>query len=106
MVLLAKFCPVSGSRIGAGEDAAALVVGHHASGAQHALLDARRLEVAEEERAVAHHRAAEVAAELILVVRRLRLIGPLGEEVVRVERVVAEEVVRRAADAVGSGLRC
>ena len=31
----------------------------HAAGAQHALLDARRLEVAEEERAVAHDRPAE-----------------------------------------------
>src|SRR3712207_8735832 len=52
------------------EDAVSLVLGQHPAGAKHALLDTRRLEVAEEERAVAHNRPADVAAKLVLVVGR------------------------------------
>ncbi len=104
IVLFGNGCPVSGSRMRGREDAAPLVRGHHVAGAQHALLQPRALVIREEEHAVPHQRPAEVAAELVLLVGGLRLVGGLGEVVDGVHPIVAVEVVRRAAEAIGAGL--
>ena len=98
---------LSGQRIanGAREHPSAFIGGEDPSRAQHALLDAGGFDIGEEERAVAHDRATEVAAELILIVRRLLRTRALGEEVVRIERLVAEEVIARAVERVRAGFR-
>jgi hypothetical protein len=86
------------------KDAAALIRRHDVAGAQHALLEPRALVIGKEKCSVAHQRPADVAAELVLLVGGLRLVGGLGEVVDGVHRVVAVEVVGRAADAIRAGL--
>ncbi len=56
---------------------------------------AMALVVGEEERLVLEHRAADGAAELVLLELRLAAAGAVVEEVVGVERVVAVELERR-----------
>ena len=82
----------------AGKDAVALIGCGHPARAQHALGDPRGFDVSEEERAIAQNRAAEVEAELVLVVGGLREVGPLRKERALVELLVAEVVVRGAED--------
>ena len=89
------------------DDAArrAVVAGAHGRGRHRvvedqALLLAHALVAGEEERALAHDRAAERGAELL----PLQLLGLAGEEVARVEGVVAHEVEQRAVELVGAGL--
>jgi hypothetical protein len=61
------------------------------------------LVVDEEERPIAHDRPAEHAAELIAA--ELRLLGVRrGEDVARVQRLVTEELERRAMEGVGARL--
>ena len=62
------------------------------------------LVVAEEERLVLEHRAAEGAAELVLLEVRLGAAGAVVEEVVGVEGVVAEELEGAAVELVGARL--
>ena len=80
------------------------VRGGHDRRPDHALLEARRFDVAEEERLAADDRSAQVAAEVVLVVIRFRRALPDREEVVGVELVVAEELVAGAVDGVGARL--
>ena len=55
----------------------------------------------EEERALAHERTAERAAELL----PLQLLGLAREEVARIEGIVAHEVEQRAVELIGARLR-
>ena len=87
------------------EDALPLLHRRHAGGARRAARDAGALVVREEEEPVLDHRAADVEAELVLRVARLgqRDEVVLGAEVlvevgVRVELLVAQVVVGRAAE--------
>ena len=98
-------CPVSGSRIGGREDAGPVASGRHARQPRDAAGDPRALVVGEEERPSLDHRAAEVAAELVLIVGRLCRVGALREVVDGVERLVAEVLVGRAVEVVRAGLR-
>ena len=59
--------------------------------------------VGEEERLVPDNRPADGAAELILLERRLGLPGAVGEEIVGVEPVVAQELVAHAVNRVAAG---
>ena len=97
----------SGLRIahGAREDAVALVDGRHRGRANHALGEPCRLDVAEEERFALDDRAAEVAAEVVLLVIRLRRALTDREEIIRVEFVVAQELVRGSVQRVRTRLR-
>ena len=102
----------AGERIadGAGEDTRAVVERRYAREARHPAGDAGALVVDEEERLVLDQGAAQVAAELVLVVgrrdrRRAReRRRALRQEVDRVQAVVAEELVGRAVQVVGAGL--
>ena len=87
------------------ENAGPVVEGRHARQARHAAGDPRAFVVGEEERPSLDHRAAQVAAELVLVVGRLRRVGALREEVDGVERLVAEVLVGGAVEVVRAGLR-
>ena len=104
MVLLGKGWPVKGSRTCRREHARPLGGRRDARDARDPAGDARALVIDEEERPVLDEGAAQVAAELVLVVGRLRLARPLREEVVRVQRVVAEVVVGGAVELVGARL--
>ena len=97
MTLPGNGWPVSGSRIvgDAGEVAAALRLRQHRARVGRALLVLEPLVVAEHEQPVPHQRAADRAAELVLL--QLRLGG--REVVLRLEPVVAVELpgARRAS---------
>ncbi len=58
----------------------------------------------QEERLVLDHRSADVRAVLVLNEGRPRDAGAVAEEVVGVERPVAQEFVEIAVDLVGTGL--
>ena len=70
MVLPGNGWPVSGSRMAVEKMPGAVARGGHAGDAGDAAGDARAFVVGEEERLVLDDRAAEVGAELVLVVRR------------------------------------
>ena len=65
---------------------------------------ARALVIGEEEGLVVDDRAAGRAAELVLVERRARQAGRIGEEVVGVEIVVAQKLEDRAVKLIGAAL--
>ena len=96
---------LAGDRIldGRGKDAGAIVGGRYARQARDAARNPGAFIVAEEERLARDDRPAQVAAELILVVRGLRRARPEREEIVRVERVVAEVLVGGPMEVVGPG---
>ena len=105
MVFPGKGWPVRGSRTARREAPGALVGRGHAGEARHPAGDAGPLVVHEEEGLVLDDGPAEVAPELLLVVRRLGRSRALREEVVRVHVLVAVEAVGRAVDLVGPRLR-
>ena len=74
----------------------------HVCDARDPFTQPRAFVIEKEERAVADDRAAERSAELMAPVVGRRLAG--GREVIaRVERAIAQELVRRSAGAVGAG---
>ncbi len=66
-------------------------------------LDLRAFVIEEEEQTVAHDGTAEVAAVLIPPQRRARQAGFVGEEIIGIELVIAEELEERAVKCVGAG---
>ena len=76
----------------------------HRRESRHSLCLAAALVVAEEERLVLEHRAAEGAAELILREIGLGTVRAVVEEVVRVEGIVAVELEAAAVQLVRTGL--
>ena len=89
---------------GDGQDASAVVERGQGREGPAALEVAEAFIVAEEEDAVLDHRAADVAAELVLLERGLQECGRAGSEGVAdgVEIGVPKEVVRRAVQLVGA----
>ncbi len=63
------------------------------------------LVVREEEGFIAFYRSAQRSAELVVAKRVLGLAGLVGEEVGRVQRVVAKELKQRSVQLVGTGFR-
>ena len=94
--------PCAGCRT---EVADALVVERHGGDAAYALRDARALVIEEVEQLVLLDRAADAAAELILVILRTRQVVAVGEEVIGIEVVVAQVLEQQAVHLVGSALR-
>ena len=78
--------------------------GRHGVDEHPALLLAEPVVIGEEEGPVLDDRAPDGPAELTLLERRLLLAGAVGEEVVGVEPVVAQEAVARAVNRVAAGL--
>ena len=86
------------------EHAGAIVGGGHTREARHAAIDARPFHVREEEGLAFDDRSAEVAAVLVLLVRRLRGVRTLREVVDRIHRVVAEILVGGSLEVVRARL--
>ena len=104
MMLPGKGCPVSGSRIGVaqrGEISREKRLARHAAQERLSLDRSQSFVGAKHEELVVHDRPAAGAAELIA------LVFGLGrrEEVFRVELIAAVELVGRAVQLVGAGLR-
>ena len=94
--------PCAGCRT---EVADALVVERHGGDAAYALRDARALVIEEVEQLVLLDRAADAAAELILVILRTAQVVAVGEEVIGIEIIVAEVLEQQAVHLVGPALR-
>ena len=86
------------------EVAVALRLGRHGELRRLGELIVEPLDGGEEERLVLEDRAAEHAAEALVVERRLGTALPFEEEVVRAELLVAIVIVAFAAEAVGAAL--
>ena len=89
-----------GAQAGERVDGVVLVDGGHGAGVGKAADEAETFIIGEEEGSVAEDGSAERAAELVLA--QLRLAAGGLEHVARIENIIAEELVRRAVELVGS----
>ena len=71
--------------------------------ARHAFEVAQAFVISEPERSVLDQRSADRGAELVALPLRLRGAERVREEIVRVQRIVAEELVDAAANRIGAG---
>ena len=71
---------------------------------RHALADSQGLNIAEEKRLVFFDGTAQGPAKLVLAELRTGHAGFIGEEIVGVELVVAQELIKTAVKVVGAGL--
>src|SRR5206468_8096470 len=76
----------------------------HLAEPRHAFADARPFVVEEEEETVFEHRAADIAAELILNILRLLEAGAVIEKGAGVKDAIAEELIRRPVKSVAAAL--
>ena len=99
----AEFRPPRGKRVNncCAEQSGFLSRRRHLAHAWNALLIAQSLIVCKPESAVLDERATDRRAELIAFAHRFRSAKRVGEEVVGVERVIAQEFINAAVDAVG-----
>ena len=72
---------------------------------RHTLADSQGLNIAEEKRLVFFDGTAQGPAKLVLAELRTGHAGFIGEEIVGVELVVAQELIKTAVEFVGPGLR-
>ena len=76
----------------------------HGGDAGHSIVDARALPIEESEELVLDYRTAKIAAELIPLVLRLVESVSVGEEIVGIQRAVAQILIQQPVDLVGSTL--